>query len=107
MNTIRILMVFACVGSTLTSFCQDHKVLFNMNDTLIQIGVREQFELELETKAGGGYLLCLDTIDSTKIQIIKKETISKYSEPRTGGGTFEIWTFHGLQKGDYQLLFNY
>jgi predicted secreted protein len=81
--------------------------MYNLNDTLIQIVVNEQFDFELETKTGGGYLLYLETLDSIKIQIIKKETISKFSEPRTGGGTYENWTFSGLRKGEYELLFYY
>lgn len=106
-NAIKIFIVSAGIVLTLTSCSQNRKLPYNLNDTLIQIGVNEQFDLELETKTGGGYLLYLDTLDSKKIQIIKKETISKSSEPRTGGGTYENWTFLGLQKGEYELLFYY
>lgn len=106
-HAIKFFLVTAGIVLTLTSFSQNRKLPYNLNDTLIQIVVNEQFDLELETKTGGGYLLYLDTIDSTKIQIIKKETISKSNEPRTGGGTFEIWTFKSLQKGEYELLFYY
>ncbi len=91
----------------LTSFSQGQTVPHTLSDTLIKVEVNNQFELELQTITDGGHRLFLEHIDTTGIQIIFKDPVKKSRDPWIGAGSYEIWTFLALQKGEFVLEFYY
>ena len=88
--------------------CQNIKNSKLHNDTVIRKGVNEQFELQFEACLTCGYEWFLEPVDTTKVKLLSKSSEPKSQDPNlVGGNAIETWTFIGLQKGDYQLVFNY
>ena len=88
--------------------CQNIKNSKLHNDTVIRKGVNEQFELQFEACLTCGYEWFLESVDTTKIKLLSKSSEPKSHDPNlVGGNAIETWTFIGLQKGSYQLVFNY
>ena len=88
--------------------CQNVKDSRFLNERVIRKGVNEQFELKFEACHSCGYIWILESVDTTTIKLLGKSSEPKSHDPNlVGGNAIETWTFIGLQKGSYQLVFNY
>jgi predicted secreted protein len=88
------------------SYCQYEKQEDNLLNTNIKISLNEQFDISLENCADGGYFWYIAAFDTTKIILIDSSRITKYPN-RVGSPQIQNWTFMGIQKGEYQIGFNY
>ena len=104
-----VLMVF---GALLTLYhIPEYQNLNNssvQNDTMISAKLNENFEVKLEACHDGGYSWFLEPVDTSKIHFVSKTIRSVSGKTNVkGGNVIETWTFSGLQKGDYNLVFYY
>ena len=79
------------------------------SDTTInkRIKKKEIFKLDFQSCHTCGYRWILDNNnDSTKLVFISVDPI-KNTEHKIGGNEIETWSFQGLKKGKYQLIFIY
>ena len=79
------------------------------SDTIITRHIKtfELFSLNFKTCISCGLDWRISShIDSTNLKIIDSTT-TQNSKFRDGGSVTKSWTFQGLTKGDYQLIFIY
>ena len=55
----------------------------------------------------GGYFWFIEPFDTTKFILIDSSRINKYPQYPIGSPKIQTWTFMGIQKGEYQLVFYY
>jgi len=107
MKATRFMMLCLPFVICIASQCQNYRDMNLLNDSVIRTGLNEPFDLKFEACHDGGYRWFMEPADSSKLRLINKTSRSTSGKPVFGGNVFEIWTFTGLQKGDYQLLFYY
>jgi predicted secreted protein len=79
------------------------------SDTTIskRIKKNETFTVDFQSCHSCGYRWIMDSnSDSTKLKFIATTSI-KNTEHQVGGNEIESWSFKGLKKGKYQLIFVY
>lgn len=104
---ISCLVSILIIGFCFTD-CRDSKTAKLPGDTIVQTGVNEPFELQLEACLTCGYAWFLEPVDTTKIQLLGETSEPKNRDPElVGGNAIQTWRFIGLQEGDYLLVFNY
>ena len=88
---------------------QSYSQILIQSDTTItkQIKVSEIFILNFKTCNTCGYEWKIaDSIDTTRLKCISSGAVQ--NSPHTiGGYAFKSWSFQGITKGDYQLIFIY
>lgn len=96
-----LLVILPCL-----TCCQNY-LQVSLPDNLLKKAVNEKFEITLEACHDGGYRWFLEPVDTTKIKLLMCTSKPVNEKFTIGGNVYEIWTFVGLQQGEYQMIFNY
>jgi predicted secreted protein len=107
MKFIRILVLTIFLLTNYLSKCQEKNDEMIVHDTLIKISLYEQFEINLEAYMSAGYTWLKEPLDSATFILIDSTSIVKYPQYPNGSPKIISYTFQGIQKGEYQLVFYY
>ena len=113
---MRLIILSTLLLLPFVSFGQNANNNKYTNDSVVNINMNEEFELNFTTFLDGGFKWFLESNDSTKIKLIRKtsqsppnvsDTLNKIGVELIGGGSTETWKFVGLKQGVYKMHFYY